>query len=407
MSWSVQSCASGDDLRAVVAPISYYFGHPSASAEHLGRFVPLLPPERAYAAWSDGRVVGGAAAFLLTLTVPGARRIPAAGVTLVGVLPTHRRRGILRALMRTQLDACHEAGEAVAYLWASEDAIYGRFGYGVASFSADIDVQRSRTAYHGHFSAAGYTASTVALVEAEKVLAPIWERVASETPGMFERTPAWWQVRALTDPAWQRGGRGEKQCVVLERGGRPTAYALYRVTAAFDRGIQTGAVDVVEAMGETPDATAAVWRFLLDIDWMPRIRASVLPLDHPLLLLLAEPRHLRFNVREGLWVRLVDVGNALAARSYASADAVTIEVGDDFCPWNRGRWRVSDAGVTRTGADPDLRCDVSTLASVYLGGFTWAQLRRGLRVEEIREGAVRRADALFVADRAPWCPEIF
>ena len=407
MDWSVRPCSSVDELEAVVQPISHYFGHPSSAAEHVERFAPLLPPERAYAAWSAGRVIGGAASFLLMLTVPHGRRIAAAGVTLVGVLPTHRRRGILRAMMRSQLDACHEADEAVAFLWASEDAIYGRFGYGVASFSAEIDLSRDRAAYDREPSSAGYSASTMPLSEAAKVVAPIWERVASETPGMFARTPAWWQIRALGDPAWQRAGRGEKQCVVLDRAGQSVAYALYRLTATFERGIPTGAIDVVEAMGETPEATAAVWRFLLDIDWMARVRASLLPLDHPLLLLLREPRQLRFSVRDGLWLRLVDVGGALAAREYGATDAVTIEVMDDFCPWNRGRWRVSSASVTRTDADPDLRCDVGTLASVYLGGFTWKQLARALRVEEIRKGAIMRADALFVVDRAPWCPEIF
>jgi predicted acetyltransferase len=391
----------------VLQPISYYFGHPSSAAEHVERFAPLLPPERAYAAWSDGRVVGGAASFLLTLTVPRGRRIAAAGVTLVGVLPTHRRRGILLAMMRSQLDACHAAGESVAFLWASEDAIYGRFGYGVASFSAEIDLPRHRAAYEREFSSAGYSASTPPLSEARTAVASIWEHVAGETPGMFARTPAWWQIRALGDPAWQRAGRGEKQCVVLDRGGRPSAYALYRLTATFERGIQTGAVDVVEAMGETPEATAAVWRFLLDIDWMARVRASLLPLDHPLLLLLEEPRQLRFSVRDGLWIRLVDVGRALAARQYGPADAVTIDVMDEFCPWNRDRWRVSSASVARTNADPDLRCDVSALGSVYLGGFTWRQLARALRVEELRKGAIARADALFVVDGAPWCPEVF
>lgn len=407
MSWTVRPCSSTDELRAVLQPISYYFGHPSSAAEHFERVAPLLPPDRAYAAWSGDQVVGGAAAFPLTLTVPGGQRIAAAGVTLVGVLPTHRRRGILQSMMRAQLDACHAAGERVAVLWASEDAIYGRFGYGVASFSVEIDLPRNRAAYHEHCSMAGYAASIVPMAEAETLVAPVWERVAGETPGMFARTSAWWRVRALADPAWQRAGRGEKQCVVVRRDGVPAAYALYRLTAMFERGIQTGAIDVVEAMGETPEAAAAVWRFLLDIDWMARVRASLLPLDHPLLLLLTEPRQLRLSVRDGLWVRLVDVDSALAARAYASTEAITIEIEDSFCAWNRGRWRVSHEGVARSDAEPDLRCDVSALGSVYLGGFTWAQLARALRVEEVRKGGIVRADALFVADRLPWCPEIF
>lgn len=186
-----------------------------------------------------------------------------------------------------------------------------------------------------------------------------------------------------------------------------SAYALYRLNMAFDRGVQTGSVEVIEAMGTSPGSTRALWRFLLDIDWMARIRATLLPLDHPLLLLLAESRRLRVGVRDGLWVRLVDVGTALAGRSYAAQDSIVIDVADQFCPWNEGRWRVAAGGVERTDSRPELRCDVTTLGSAYLGGFTWAQLARAFRVEELDRDAIRRADVLFQGERAPWCPEIF
>jgi len=365
----------------------------------------VLPAERMHAAWERGRAVGGAGAFPFELTVPGGR-VPAAGVSVVGVLPTHRRRGILKAMMRAQLDACHARGEPVACLWATEDTIYGRFGYGIASFTGEIELPRERSAYATPFEPSG-EARIVSLEGAERLVAPVYERMAAETPGMFHRTSAWWQARALADPAWRRQGGGELQCVIVEFERGPAAYALYRMSMAFDRGIQTGTTDVVEAMGDSPEATRAIWRYLLDIDWMARVRAGLLPLDHPLLLLLAEPRRLRFNLRDGLWVRLVDVGAALAARSYSPDSSVVVEVADGFCPWNAGRWRVGGKGVERTPNEPELRCDVTALGSVYLGGFTWAQLARALRVEEVRHGAIARADALFRSERAPWCPEIF
>jgi predicted acetyltransferase len=103
----------------------------------------------------------------------------------------------------------------------------------------------------------------------------------------------------------------------------------------------------------------------------------------------------------------VDVGAALSARTYAAPGSVVVEVADPFCPWNAGRWRVGEGGAKRTTDDPDLRCDVTSLGAVYLGGFTWTQLARALRVEEARPGALARADGLFRTDRAPWCPEIF
>jgi predicted acetyltransferase len=150
-----------------------------------------------------------------------------------------------------------------------------------------------------------------------------------------------------------------------------------------------------------------IWRFLLGIDWVASIRADLLPIDHSLLLLLAEPRRMRFRIRDGLWVRLVDLGAALSSRVYAADGAVVFEVADAFCPWNAGSWKLEGGKAARTGEAADMRLDVSALGSVYLGGFTFAQLERAGRVAELREGAVKRADDLFRADRAPWCAEIF
>ena len=176
---------------------------------------------------------------------------------------------------------------------------------------------------------------------------------------------------------------------------------------AFERGLQAGSVAVVEAVGESPEATAAIWRYLLDIDWLARVKVGFLPVDHPLLLLAAEPRRLGFTPRDGVRVRLLDVKAALSARSYQDRGFVVIEVIDEFCPWNAGRWRIGAGGVDRTDEAPDLRCDVSALGSVYLGGFTWTQLARALRVEEVVSRATARADAIFQGEIAPWCPEVF
>lgn len=388
-----------------VGPIWHYFGRSAPSEDQVEALARVLPAERVHAAWDGDRVIGGAGAFPFELSVPGGR-IRAAGVTVVGVLPSHRRRGVLRAMMRAQLDACREQGESVAYLWASEDTIYGRFGYGMASLVAEVDLARERSAYDVAAEPLGQT-RLVPLADAEPLVAAVWERVAAVTPGMFARTSAWWQARSLADPAWRRRGAGELQCAVLEVQGHSTAYALYRLNPAYDRGVATGTLDVVEAMGDSPESTRAIWRFLLDVDWVARVRAGILPIDHPLVLLMAEPRRLRLSMRDGLWVRLVDVGAALAARAYSTADSVVIEVADEFCPWNHGRWRVKAGAVERTNAPADLSGDVTALGSVYLGGFTWAQLARALRVTELRPGAIARADALFRHDVGPWCPEIF
>ena len=405
MDVDVRRCASADEVKHAIAPIAYYFGRSAPNEDLADRLARLLPAGRVYAAWDGGRAVGGLGAFPFQLTVPGGR-VPAAGVTIAGVLPTHRRRGVLRAMMRAQLDASHARGEPVAYLWATEGTIYGRFGFGLASFIAEIDLARERSAFHAPFSTFGHV-RLVSLGTAEEILAPISERLAVETPGMFARSSAWWQARILADPEWRRRGNGDLQCAVLEHEGRPAAYALYRINPAFQRGIQTGSVAVVEVVAASPEATRGIWRYLLDIDWMARVKADLLPVDHPLLLLMAEPRRLGFTLRDGLWVRLVDIRTAMAARSYQARGSLVIDVSDEFCPWNAGCWRVGSEGVERTEDAPGIRCDVGALGSVYLGGFTWSQLARALWVQELLPGAIAPADRIFQAGTAPWCPEIF
>jgi predicted acetyltransferase len=347
-------------------------------------------------------IVGGAGSFPLDLTVPGGQA-RAAGVTVVGVLPTHRRRGILRDLMRAQLDGVHERGEPLAVLWASEGAIYGRFGYGLASLCGDMEIPRADS---GFIEPTDWPGS-VRLVDRDEALElfpAVFDRVRAETPGMFARSRDWWDKRVLSDTEWRRGGGGELAFPLLELDGEAKAYAIYRLNFSYADGVPTGKTVVIEAMGVDPAGTAAVWRYLLDIDWMVTVEAGLLPLDHPLFLLFLDPNRMKFRVGDGLWVRLVDVGAALAARSGTEDDGLILDVRDEFCGWNNGRFAL-DGSATKRAAD--LRLAVDALGSVYLGGFSFADLARAGRVEELTEGALARADTLFRTDRKPWCPEIF
>ncbi len=196
--------------------------------------------------------------------------------------------------------------------------------------------------------------------------------------------------------------------MVAEVDGAVEGYAIYRHAPKTEGGEDVGRVNANEVLATSVRATAALWRYLFDIEWVQGTVAFLLPVDHPLFLLLARPRRLRFRVGDGLWVRLVDVRAALSARSYASDGSIVIDVTDDFCRWNRGRWKLEDGVAKKTRvASAELACDVSALGSVYLGGFTFEQLVRGGRVQELEPGAAARADALFATERAPWCPEIF
>lgn len=390
-----------EDVLGALRPVFHYFGR-EPTEESASRFVRVLSPDRMHAAWEDGEIVGGASAFEFQLTIPGAV-VPAAGITVVGVLPTHRRKGVLTRLMRAQLDDIHERGEPVAFLWASEGAIYGRFGYGLAGLSGEIDLLRVHSRFVRPVETDGRF-RLLSLEEALEALPPVYEQIAAETPGMYGRTAEWWSTRVLDDPEWRRGGAGEMVRVVLERNREAVGYALYRLKMGFSEGASTGAVHVIEALGVDPEALAAVWRHLLDIDWMERVQAWLLPVDHPLFLLLEEPSRMRFRVELSVWLRLVDVADALAARSWAQEEDVVLALIDPFCPWNEGSYRLDGSTTTES---PDLRLDVRDLGAAFLGGFTFAELRRAGRVEELVAGAIHRADSAFRTDRAPWCPEIF
>jgi len=306
--------------------------------------------------------------------------------------------------MRAQLDDVRERAEPLAALWASEDTIYGRFGYGMASYVGDASIPAEYSGFARPLARPG----TLRLVDRDEALAAfprVWERVRRRTPGMLARSRSWWELRVLAE----RPGAGEggpKRFVLLVEDGVPVGYAIYRHKPRWEQGIPQSELEVVEAVALDGLPTAQIWRYLLDVDWTARFTAR-LPLDHPLFWLLAHPRHMRFRVLDGLWVRLVDVGAALTARRYAAGGPLVLEVADAFCPWNEGRWRITDGVARRTRAPAQLRCDVAALGSAYLGGVTFSQLVRGGRVEELRRGAARRADAMFASDRHPWCPEIF
>jgi len=388
------------EVGKALTPIWHYFGgRPEAEeVEKLGR---ILPAERVLAAVEGDQIVGGAGAYLFDTTVPNGAQVPTAGVMAVGVLPTHRRRGALTALMRKQLADAHERGEPIATLFAAEGGIYARFGYGLASLAGDIELpkEHARPWVDEPLGTARLLDTDDELLE---VVPGIYDRVQAGTVGMLTRSRDWWQVRRLS----QRPGRGTRMNAVIELDGVPEAYALYRIDFGMSHMVTESVVEVAEAVGTSPLALSAIWRYLLAIDWVARINAYWLPLDHPLFHWIREPRRMGFSVLEALWVRLVDVGAALSARSLREGDVV-FDVRDELCPWNQARWRVANGSAERTTAPADLQLDVSALGSVYLGGFTFEQLRWGGRLEELKAGAVARADELFQTERLPWCAELF
>ena len=404
MPFDVRRVGNLDEFSRAVFAIGQYFGM-TPTEERMQRFLDLIGLERTHAAWSDGAIVGGAAAFSFHVTVPGGD-LPTAGVSVVGVYPTHRRRGVLRSLMRAQLDDAHEREEPLAALWASEEPIYGRFGYGLSAFCGEITLAHEYASFAQQLEPEG-TLRFLEPEEAKELLPPVFERIRLQWPGMFSRSEHWWQQRELDDPEERRDGAGPKRWIAYERDGSVDGYAVYRHKPGWEEGSTVAELRVIEALGATPAAERDLWAYLLAIDWKATVKAHLLPPDHALFFLLATPRRMRYRMGDSLWVRLVDVGAALSGRRYSGDGSVVFDVRDEFCPWNEGRWKLEGGSASRTDEDADLALPVQSLASAYLGGVPFAALARAGRVEELTAGALTRADGMFRWDRHPWCPEIF
>ena len=223
---------------------------------------------------------------------------------------------------------------------------------------------------------------------------------------MLSRSEHWWRAHRLADPESWRRGASQKFYAVLEIGGAPTAYALYRIKNEWERGFAKGTVRVLEAFATTPRTERELWRYLFGIDLTTTVDVYNLDPASPVFLLVRDPRALHVGIGDGLWLRLIDAESALRARTYRDGPPVVLGVRDELCPWNDGSYRVGPT-VERTEEDADLELDVADLASAYLGTFDFVHLARAERVRELKPGALERASDLFRTPLPPYCPEVF
>lgn len=367
-------------------------------------------PGRTIGAFDGDTLVGIATAFSLDLTVPGGM-LPAAGVSWVAVLPTHRRRGVLRGLMTHQLYDVRDRGrEPLAVLWASEAPIYGRFGYGPASRRLSLAVPRDPQALRGDVPHDPGLRLRLAPPEDWKITADVYARAAAARPGMLARDERWHR-RATRDLPSERHGRSALRCVVAEDDTGLRGYARYSTKPDWSAGHAQGTVDVREVITADATAAAALYRYLLDLDLMGSVEFWNVSVDDPLMHWLRNPRKAGARSSDALYVRLVDLPAALAGRTYAVPVDVVLDVSDRLCPWNEGRWRLAgDADGARCAATrdaPDLRLDVTDLGAAYLGGTTLHELALAGRVVEQRPGALIAASLAFSSSPQPWCPVVF
>jgi predicted acetyltransferase len=369
-------------------------------------------PARFVAAMDDGRIVGTSGVFGVRLSVPGGE-LPTGGVTWVTVLPSHRRRGIMRGMMRQMIDDCHARQEPLAMLWASEASIYQRFGYGLATWSVNLEAETLPVRFASEPAKVG-SFRMLPAGEGMDLVAPVYDAARSRRAGFLARTPDWWVGQLPRTDKDARGGEA-RRLVIYETESGVEGYAVYKTKADWNIRGPNATLTVDEAIGSTLRGTQEIWRFLFGVDLIRTLKTWRLPMDHPLLGSVAEPRRLGITIGDGLWLRIVDVKTALEGRAYGldghGNGSLTLDLADDYCPWNAGRWRlvVSDghAVAERTDEEAGLAIDANALASLFLGGFTATGLAAAGRVGELRSGSLATADALFPTALQPWCPQEF
>lgn len=369
--------------------------------------LPVIETDRSFVALDGDRMVGTSAAITTKMVVPGGDRVPTAAVTMVGVNPTHRRRGINTQMMAAILEQAADRGEPIAALFASEGAIYGRFGYGLAGLIGEFQAESARMDFVRGVQVAG----RVELLPREEAL-PIIGRVydAALRPGGVERSDL---HRDFVFTHIFHDERDKPWFYVVHRAedDEPDAYAVYTMKHEWPRSVPSGTLEVKETMASTPSGYAAIWRYLFDVDLVATVEAWNRPVDEPLLQLVREPRRLRFGLMDGLWIRLVDIPAALSARRYRVDGRIVFDVTDPFVPDNSGTYElVVENGVgrsARTDAAPDLSGTVNVLGAAYLGGVSFTQLAAASQVRRQSEDALAVADAMFASSPAPWCPWSF
>ena len=361
---------------------------------------PHFDLDRSIAVFDQGNIIGGAHSHRLEMSIPGSSAV-VAGVANIAVQPTHTRQGVMTRMMHHQINDIHERGEPLAALFARESVIYRRFGYGIGSLHERWMIDRQYNGYARAYESPGRIVF-VDPVDITKEFPEVFRRSTADRPGVFQRPLHQWE-RDSQAPEHRQGGPGGLFYAAYEDGGRVDGYVTYRISGTT--------LVVNELMAATKEANIALWRFCFDIDLISCTEALKRPVDDPLPWMLADPRRLQRSPRDGMWVRLIDVGASLKLRRYMQSDRLVLEVRDELCPWNEGRFELEGSleGATcrASNSSPDLALAVSDLASAYLGAVNFSTLSQAGLVDERTSGALLRADRMFAVRYQPWTPVNF
>lgn len=401
--------AGEEEFPAVLELASIAFGE-EATEDDAKAYRAAFPFDRSLCAFENGRMVASSAVLSLELTLPGQVAVPTGGLTWIATLPTHRRRGLLRRLMLAQMTDMTERGEIISGLGASEGNIYRRFGYGPATHFVSFRLDRARAAFAtpvDDASAGRFTLLTAD--EAAAQLPGIYEKLRLRRPGTVTRLPGMWE-EFLGDPIPQREGAGKMfHCIHETTPGETDGYVSYRVKEEWAGETPAYEVRVVELLAPDLGVYRALWDYVIGTDLSTTITCWRARVDEPLRWLLADPRQFKVEaMADFLWLRLLDVPRALAARAYSCTGELVFEVRESF-PVSRTTsyaLRVETVGAGaechRTEAPPDLSLEIDSLSAAYLGGVSLATLAAAGRVQELRPGATEQADAMFRTGVAPY-----
>ena len=360
----------------------------------------IIAPGQAWAAFEAKTIVATAATFNLEISMPGGSAMSMAGLTMVTVRPSHRRRGLLRQLIQRHFDDARARGYAMSGLWASEATIYGRFGYGLAAY---CDVYEIANAHTLRIDREVDDLDWIDEARARELLPAIYARAIANRPGALRRSDVWWRERRFAETAWHRGGASKRRFVVARRGGELVGYVAFRQRGKFSDGVPNGSLEINELIGIDPRAEATLWKLALSVDLFPNVTWWNAPADDPLPWLVDDFRRIKRRRGDNLWLRIEDVPATLERRTYAADGVLHIAAGDSTFELavEAGRAR-----CTPSKRAADLTCSMQTLATLFLGCTTATQLARAERVRGERAALVR-ADQMFATELAPWCPEVF
>ncbi|MGP9020065.1 GNAT family N-acetyltransferase [Streptomyces sp. BR1] len=369
---------------------------------------------RTQGAFDGDRCVATFRTFAQELTVVGGAAIPTSAVTNVTVSPTHRRRGLLSRMMANELAEAKERGDVAATLIAAEYPIYGRYGFGPATSTAEWEIEVGRTGLDPRWSGPedGGRIDLVTSEDVRKLGPELFERFRAVQPGTVSRHQHWWDLNTgatrRDDEPWTERFWALYRSATGEAAGL-AAYTCDATWTDAKQPLNTATVKGLIAL--TPAAERALWHFVCSIDWITKVRTGYRAPDDLLPHLFPDPRAARVVTHaDFLWIRLLDVVRALESRTYETTETLVLEV-VDTAGLTGGRYRLaatpSGATCAPTSTPPDLTLDVRELGTLYLGDESAVRLAALGRVAEGTPGAASRADALFRTPRRPWCPDMF